>query len=240
NDANYYSDVPTTLVHVLEDLVSYLATYPSYMPNITDPACPEVSFNHRWDNDQYLIFRDKMIYYAGKARAAYDEPDHDKSIALWQELFGDNFGKAPTVKATALLPAVSNSRQEMFIDKTKGFPIVKTSYSVKVVGRTLPKPRFRTYPLPVRGNRVETNREIEFSIARCSVPAPYQVYWKIKNRGEEAIRANCLRGEIITDDLANGTKHREPTAYRGRHYVECYIIKDGSCVAIDRQPVIIF
>lgn len=239
NDTSYYADVPTTLVHVLEDLVKYLEPYSAYMPNITDPACPEVDFNHRWDNDQYLNFREKMTYYAAKARAAYDEPDRDTSLALWQELFGSDFGKAPAVKASALLPAVSASRQEMFIDKTKGYLIVKTAYAVKIVGRTLPKRYHSTYPLPIRGNRVEKHRDIEFSIERCTVPKPYQVYWKIKNRGEEAIKADCLRGEIITDDLANGTRHREPTAYRGRHYVECYIIKGGTCVAIDRQPVII-
>jgi len=239
NDTGYYADIPTTLVHVLEDLVKYLKPYSTYMPNITDPACPEIDFNHRWDNDQYLNFREKMIYYATKARAAYDEPDRDTSLALWQELFGDDFGKAPAVKASALLPAVSASRQEMFIDATKGYPIVKTRHTVKIVGRTTPKNGFRSYPLPNRGNRVEKNRDIVFTVTRCTVPQPFEVYWKIKNRGEEATRANCLRGEIITDSLANGMSHREPTAYRGRHYVECYIIKDGTCVAIDRQPVII-
>jgi hypothetical protein len=34
-----------------------------------------------------------------------------------------------------------------------------------------------------------------------------------------------------------GSYHEEPTAYRGHHYVEVYIVKDGRCVAMDRQRV---
>lgn len=65
------------------------------------------------------------------------------------------------------------------------------------------------------------------------VPEPYDIYWKVKNYGAEAERANCLRGQIVS-----GTKHRsEPTAYRGHHYVEVYIVKNGRCVAINRQRV---
>jgi hypothetical protein len=69
------------------------------------------------------------------------------------------------------------------------------------------------------------------------VPTPYQVYWKIKNHGDEALRAQCPRGEIVQD--RGGQQHEESTLYTGAHYVECYIVKGGVCVAIDRQHVII-
>jgi hypothetical protein len=55
--------------------------------------------------------------------------------------------------------------------------------------------------------------------------------------GEEAAKAGQLRGEIRVD--AGGATKREQTLYRGSHYVECFIVKNGVCVARDRQPVFI-
>jgi hypothetical protein len=63
------------------------------------------------------------------------------------------------------------------------------------------------------------------------LPKPYAVKWKVKNRGEIARQKNQLRGEI-TDDGGYEEKI-EHTRYKGGHYVECYIIKNGQCVARD-------
>ena len=236
-DSKYYTDTPTTLVHLLEDLDAYLEPHFVYMPRIEDPTLPGVDYNHRWDNDQYLNFRKMIKYYATKARAAYDEPDRMKSIELWRELFGDQF--ASTVRTLSdihggidVLTKAADPG-EMFIENLHCTQIDLT-YKLKVKGVVLPKNGFRTYQLSHRGNRVDPNRTIKFSVAKCNVPGEYEVKWKIKNRGVAAREAQCLRGEIVS-----GETHVEPTKYRGRHYVECYIIKDGVCVARDRQTVII-
>ncbi|MBO2945652.1 nucleotidyltransferase [Paenibacillus sp. F411] len=70
--------------------------------------------------------------------------------------------------------------------------------------------------------------------AETNVPEPFQVYWKIKNRGPVALEQDCIRGQIErTDKLI----HSEPTSFRGDHYVECYVIKSGECVAKARIDV---
>jgi hypothetical protein len=74
-----------------------------------------------------------------------------------------------------------------------------------------------------------------FAIEDCNVAPPYDVYWKIRNTGSEARQAGCLRGEIRKK---SGT-HTETTLYAGEHWVECYVVKHGRCVAKARQPVII-
>jgi hypothetical protein len=80
-------------------------------------------------------------------------------------------------------------------------------------------------------------RDIRFAVAQCTAPRPHKIYWKVRNTGDEAIRADCIRGQIVADD---GTGNRkEPTRYRGKHYVECYIVKDGVCVAMTHQVVVI-
>ncbi|PMC35743.1 nucleotidyltransferase [Bacillus sp. UMB0899] len=63
----------------------------------------------------------------------------------------------------------------------------------------------------------------------------YEVYWKVLNRGQEAIRRDCIRGQIVRD---KGThKKTETTDFRGDHYVECYIVYKNVCVARDRIKV---
>ena len=86
------------------------------------------------------------------------------------------------------------------------------------------------------GNEVHKGRELHFRIAACNVPEPYDVYWKVKNFGEEAARVNQLRGEIRK---GSGTLV-ERTAYTGCHYVECYVVRSGGLCARNRHPVTVF
>jgi Second Messenger Oligonucleotide or Dinucleotide Synthetase domain len=121
DDAGYYADVPTTLVHVLEDLVAYLQPYSVYMPRIEDPSCPEVDFNHRWDNTQYLNFRNKISSYARMAREAYDEPNRDKaSSSRWTRISG-------TPPAYGLMLGSSSLRTS---DTLGSRPAIKSASSV--------------------------------------------------------------------------------------------------------------
>lgn len=77
------------------------------------------------------------------------------------------------------------------------------------------------------------NHDLYF-MAEVDVPEPYDVYWKIKNQGAVAKRENCIRGQIIkTDSLT----HKERTTFKGNHYVECYVIRNGECVAKQRVSV---
>ncbi len=59
------------------------------------------------------------------------------------------------------------------------------------------------------------------------VPGPYEVYWKVKNVGPEAERRDCIRGQI----KKRGFQITETTLFYGMHYIECYAIKGGCCVA---------
>lgn len=86
----------------------------------------------------------------------------------------------------------------------------------------------RAFPLLAR-------KSLRFIITRNTVPAPYKIEWKVLNRGEEAQRRNCIRGEIVKDE-GRGQK-LETTDFKGDHVVECYCIKDGIVVAKDRIHV---
>ena len=78
------------------------------------------------------------------------------------------------------------------------------------------------------------NKKLDFYIEETNCPKPYEICWKVRNVGEEAIRRNCIRGEI---KKTNANHQIEHTNFYGPHYVECYIIKNGVCVARDRIDV---
>jgi hypothetical protein len=98
-DLSHYTDVPTTLRSILNDLDDWLQARP-ILPLIEDPSCPGTDFNHRWDQAGYANFRDRIHSYAAKVDAAYLEPDLDVSVTLWQEIFGGSFIK-PTTPASS-------------------------------------------------------------------------------------------------------------------------------------------
>ena len=61
--------------------------------------------------------------------------------------------------------------------------------------------------------------------------------WKIKNTGAEATRLRGNRVVRSVEDDGSCQRFEVDERYRGSHYVECYVVKDGRVVARDRQPV---
>jgi hypothetical protein len=79
------------------------------------------------------------------------------------------------------------------------------------------------------------NKKLHFWIKKITVEPPYEIYWKVLNRGEVAQRRNCVRGQIHPD---KGNEERsESTNFKGDHVVECYAVKDSVVVAKDRIRV---
>lgn len=78
-------------------------------------------------------------------------------------------------------------------------------------------------------------KSLEFRVKEVSVPEPFEIKWKVLNRGEIARKRDCIRGQIWPD---GGRRCRtEKTKFRGDHVVECYAIKNGVVVAKDRIHV---
>ncbi|MGW4533764.1 SMODS domain-containing nucleotidyltransferase [Nocardia sp. NPDC004340] len=240
NDIDYYKDVPTTLKHILKDLNEYLQANPT-VPLICDPSCPTESFNHRVDPDEYVNFRNKVAYYYEKVSDAYEEPDRELSKTKWRAVFGEDFATYDTEVKTASNAHIGRTGVADTVETLEGrwgIPIhLSPFYSVRIGARLERMPGFRAYELRKHGNTVAPGRTILFTLDKVNVPEPFSVYWKVRNTGEEAIANNCVRGQVVKD---NGRRSMsEPTKYRGQHYVECYIVKDGVCVAVDRHPVVI-
>ncbi len=241
-EPNCYADVPTTLRTVMNRLSEYVHVN-VIMPTILDPSGTGENFGDRWDQDKYSNFRAQIIRYAEWIDDAYLEQDKPESVRKWRKIFGDAFPEEPAaqkssglVKSAFFPPASYRDTEEDLSDH--GIAVaIQPEYKVRITGRVMRKHGFRDYKLSSSGSKVQIGRRMEFQITQCDVPEPVRIYWKIKNNGDEARRNDCIRGQI--ESRGNVRAIQEPTAFAGPHYVECYVVKNGVCVAKDRQEVII-
>lgn len=77
------------------------------------------------------------------------------------------------------------------------------------------------------------NFELRCTMNYTNCPEPYKILWKVKNVGPEAERRNEIRGQIYERKKCIV----EHTSFFGNHYIECYIIKNGICVARNRIAI---
>lgn len=94
---NYYEDLSTTFFHLITDLDVWLQDNPT-KPSIadpsgaTDPSGNPITFDHRWTEDTYVTFRSTVSTLAAATKVAYeDETSIERSLELWQKVFGPDF-----------------------------------------------------------------------------------------------------------------------------------------------------
>lgn len=190
---------------------------------------PEQSYYLALGSNQRVTVKKPFQAKAKKAYKRCLEAIEDEGKAAANKKWRTVFGTAVPLKASASARSFDNT--EEFIETQ--YP-VDIQYSVEVdctVTQDGWRPaslrqmlRDRTLLLP--------NKSLDFTIVANQVAAPFDVRWKVLNRGDEAERRNRIRGDIITANRANNGR-REHTEFRGDHIVECYIVKEGVVVARD-------
>lgn len=163
----------------------------------------------------------------------------------WKKIFSDDFPitqekiisetiNGLDVKITKLTKIYPSDNEE-FLNIKHGIPFrIVPGYRIHIDTEITQKGFRRVWLMDFLEKRIPLLKGIKlnFEIKSINVPSPYEIMWKVRNFGEEAKNAGGLRGEI-TPDVGYEQK-RESTLYRGEHYVECYAIKDGVCVAVGK------
>lgn len=163
---------------------------------------------------------------------ALNAQNENEQAQKWRDIFGKRFPKSSEVlreENYSLDESVYNHTEEYIEDI---YP-VDIRYNLEIDCKvtqagfrtdTLRNMLFRKMPL-------KACKDLLFFITVNEVPAPYEIKWKVLNRGEEAKKRNMIRGQIESDG-GHKTK-KEHTDFMGNHIVECYIIKDNVVVARD-------
>lgn len=161
--------------------------------------------------------------------AASEKTQHNK----WREIYGKNFPKYKEEEKESREINLTYRDTEEFIED---FYPLNIEYNVEI-DCEVKQNGFRNGLLREflgKKIRLMPNKSLRFYIDKIDVPLPYEIKWKVTNRGVEAIKRDCIRGQIIN---LNSHEKTEKTSFKGSHIVECYIIKDGFVVATDSIDV---
>ncbi|MBT2734785.1 hypothetical protein [Bacillus sp. ISL-7] len=180
--------------------------------------------------------------FVSKANKTYNKlkdlnEESDGIYEALQDLFGKSFPIPETVQKSeeARFIMSSYADKEQFIEDM--FPVdIRFGLTIdcEVKQNGFREALLRTFLR--QGKPLLVNKQLSFFITKNELAdkdLAYHIYWKVRNRGEEAIKRNELRGEIVK----GGPEKIERASFKGSHYVECYLIHNATCVARDRIDV---
>lgn len=176
----------------------------------------------------------RFVKEAKKAAKQIDETlEEDGDInACLRVILGNTFPKEERSKSFGIIRKYDTS-SEQFIEDL--FPI-DIQYSLKLECKVTQdgfRDDFLSNILRER-KMLKRNKKLDFFIERSNFPEDSLIYWKVRNVGSEAIKRKCVRGEI---KKTNRTHQIENTNFRGAHYVECFAVRNGVCIARDHIDV---
>lgn len=247
-----FSDIPTALKTLINRLDDYLQVYPN-MITVTNPVLSQENFNRHWDQEKYSNFRDMIHKYRSWIDDAYGETDYEASIAKWQRVFDDDWGKslekeplleeasgaALTVSGTGYVDwvqAVKLSGATILASIKTSLPWVKASrWQVAPsanLGVTI-KATLHEYEggpaisTIASGSPLQKYQHILFQACAANgmpLASPeYVVHWQVVNTERDAANANALRGGFYRSSKPG--QRWEQTQYRGVHWVQAFVVR---------------
>ena len=171
------------------------------------------------------------------AEHALNAGEEARANDRWRKLLGRGFPVAEPLLAEAAVLTdglVQARNTEEFVEDL--FP-VDIRYSLKIdceVSQAGFRPFFMRADRQSLLNRfIKRKKTLKFQVVSNNIPEDFQIYWKVLNRGPEAIRLDMIRGQIQQGTMIK----KETSNFRGEHIVDCYALKNGVVVAKDRIRV---
>lgn len=232
-----YERIDELFYYTMQEIVNRLETSTSVEAPVDDgrdltPRDIDCKRMTNWKNRLKSKLEDLEVLFS-------DECTKDDAIQAWYGFFNhDYWGGQVTVEKSYAVASVSKSvfsffDGEQYIEEMYPMQLVyKCDVSCKISGdgwRLKPIGEF----LSIWRHYLPHNFEIRCEMEYTNCPWPYKILWKVKNVGPEAERKNIIRGEI----KERGRTIVEHTSFFGNHYIECYIVKDGLCVARKRIEI---
>lgn len=232
-----YERIDELFYYTMQEIVNRLETSTSVEAPVDDgrdltPRDIDCKRMTNWKNRLKSKLEDLKVLFS-------DECTKDDAIQAWYGFFNhDYWGGQVTVEKSYAIASVPKSvcsffDGEQYIEEMYPMQLVyKCDVSCKVSGdgwRLKPIGEF----LSIWRHYLPHNFEIRCEMEYTNCPWPYKILWKVKNVGPEAERKNLIRGEI----KERGRTIVEHTSFFGNHYIECYIVKDGLCVAKKRIEI---
>ena len=222
-------------ITVLEN-VSEKYTEAEEIPELQDPSFENEKIKSSMTMDEFDIFLEAVNESLEQAILARDATDKLKSSEIWREIFGEAFPlydkeETPETKSEAVeasLGSASHAKSLPWPEK------LDKKHKVRI-DAYLYKDRVKLSGINSNRRRISSAIQIKY-VARTAAKGDYEVFWQVVNTGEHATRENCLRGDYFKARRLNGQPSGNPlvnweqSAYAGKHWIECFIVKDAVCV----------
>ncbi len=212
--------------------------YPDHtnIPMLVDPGIFDQIIETSITPKDFKIFMSSVVDSLSKAQIALLEPNESKSSKIWNEIFGDEFPlyEEDTKSVTPQNILLGDTRHALpvpwhFIQK---YRVSINAYVYIKIGKTLKK----LSGLNSDGRQLNDGLLLRY-IANTNASKPYEIKWQVVNTGQQAANDNGLRGNFFNSKLTNNLPspnqlvNWEHTKYTGKHWIECFVLKDGLCVA---------
>jgi hypothetical protein len=159
----------------------------------------------------------------------------DSANKKWRNVYGSNFPVAQIVKESVSKALTTWRNTEEFIEDKFSVDI---KYNIQIdcsVHQNQGLPKSLRIML-ANSFGISNNKKLIFKIQHHDIEGDFSVKWKILNKGAEAEKRDCIRGEIDNPNYES-TSRKETADFKGVHMLECYAIQDGVVVARDQIQV---
>ena len=186
-------------------------------------------------------FRDKLDSAITKLEPLFeDDCTTDKAMSAWNKVFDHEFW-AETEEdesETEDHSGVDERAHSNTIKPTLGridhqqpilWPFDKQCW-VRLHTYTYHNKKIKLGGLGSDGRTIPSGLDLKFEVT-TKARQPYQVFWQVVNTGQHAEFENGRRGNIFPSKNSNPDLHWEESLYTGKHWIECFIVKDDVCVA---------
>ena len=149
----------------------------------------------------------------------------EEAVTEWRKVFGDDFPatieKSISISEDAKQPLADNSHCEPL-----RWPF-SNRYRVGVDAYIYDETKTKKLGgINSDGRSLSSGLYLEF-IASTNARGDLQYYWQVVNTGQAAKSVGDLRGKFFLDNKVRW----EQTKYKGKHWIECFIIQNNTCIA---------
>lgn len=231
--ARYATKKDTVVESFVATISAIVTAYKPYktagfLPTVIDPgvAANDLVDTCGWTFANFTYFVDELDGLLSTANDAVAAPSKEKTIELWQSALGEAYPSSLSDQAEKSVKRIDATVQPAYPAQYPHRARISARLALRKNG-----PATENYPS--NGRKLQKNMWLQFRLDDNSVPEPYEIRWAVRNHGAQA-RAD--RG-LSHETCPGGPTQWESTKYRGHHYMDCEILKDGTVVAKARHVV---
>ena len=245
------ADILEALVNVVTNMANFIEEREGVLW-VANPINPSENFADKWQEypQRQSAFMDWLARVEIDVLEAVNSVDLPSATKSLKRQFGENaineaikgVGAGSSTQTFTQYTKAITELKNIFLARHRQAPtwVMRLNPDVRVkVAAKEERNGFRPKNYHNNGPPIPKNTSLRFT-ATTNAKKPYSVYWQVVNTGDEAIRAKQLRGGFYeSSQIHKGKRVRiESTLYTGTHWVECFIVENGTCVARSGEFVV--